>query len=256
MPGPILGVIGFLLRRQIAKDDQASGLADRAGESPPIIAAVRDHAGGFIRIVGITASVGVVFYTAFVYLSTYLSEIVKVPRAEALDMNTVAMAVMAALMPVFAVISDRVGRRPVMIISGIALAVLAYPLFLLLHSGNTLLEQVGDFTLAILIGAYTGPFAAITVEQLPHRVRYSGVSVGFSIAMGVFGGTTPLVATWLILETGSDLSPAFYLMAFMVLGVVTLFLTPETAGRPDFSHPRGASSRRGGGDPEGEARKA
>lgn len=229
VPGPILGVVGFYLRRHIP--DGGAPEKTTAPTRMPIVIALREHGGAMLRVATIAAAYGVVFYISFVYLTTYLTDIVKLPRAEALDINTAAMVLLAVLVPAFAILSDRVGRRPVMFVGFAGLFAFAYPLFILLHSGELVQELVGDFCLAILISAIGGPVAAQMVELFPRAIRYSGVSVAYSLTMGVFGGSAPLVATWLIAKTGSDFSPAFYMMGFSLLGVVTLLFTSESSDR-------------------------
>jgi MHS family proline/betaine transporter-like MFS transporter len=231
LPGPIIGVVGIVLRRHIHEVDRLPGPDERGAARTPIGEVLRDHRKAMIELFALSAAIGVAYYIAFVYLTTYLSDVVGSPRAEALDMNTAAIVFLILCMPGFAWLSDRIGRRPVMLAGSGGLALLSYPLFLLLHSGDARLELAGDFSFAFLIAAFGGPAAARMVELFPHRVRFTGVSVGYSLPMGVIGGSTPLVATWLIAETGNPFSPAFYLMAFALLGVVALLFTPETNRR-------------------------
>lgn len=226
VPGPILGLLGVVLRRYILENvppDDRSGVA-----TLPIVESMRDHGNAMLRVATIVASVMVAFYTTFIYLTTYLTDVVRAPIAESLQVNTIAMALLAVLAPVAATVSDRVGRKPVMLAGVGALFVLSYPLFVLLHSGDTTLELIGDFTLTLIVAVYLGPLTAQMIELFPRRIRYTGVSVAYSLPVAVFGGTVPLVLTWLIATTGNDLSPAFYLMAFAGLGIVALVLTPET----------------------------
>lgn len=229
VPGPILGVVGFFLRRHIQETNAPSEASKH--EPMPIVVAFREHGGAMLRVSAIAAAYGVVFYLSFVYLTTYLTDAVKLSRAEALDINTAAMVIMVILVPTFALLSDRVGRRPIMLAGFLGLVIFAYPLFILLHSGDLVQELVGDFSLAILISAIGGPVAAQMVELFPRNIRYTGVSVAYSLTMGVCGGTAPLVATWLIAESGNDFAPAFYMIGFAALGVLTLLFTPETNDR-------------------------
>jgi len=107
----------------------------------------------------------------------------------------------------FAALSDRVGRRPMLIAGSALFVVAAYPLFLLLNSGSL----------------------TAGVELFATRVRYSGFSVGYNIAVAGFGGTTPYVVTWLTGATGA-LAPAFYLMGAALLSLLTVLGLRETAG--------------------------
>ena len=226
VPGPIIGVVGYFLRRHIVEVTVAE--ARKRAQSIPILEALRVDGRAMLLVGLLSAAYGVLFYIAAVFLTTYFTDIVKEPRTVALDMNTAAMVLLAVLFPLFAALSDRAGRKPVMLAGGIGLAVLAYPLFLLIHSDDTTLEIVGDFSIVILLSAFGGPIAGLMVEMFPRRVRYSAVSVAYSLPMGVFGGSTPLVATWLIAVTGNDFSPAFYTMGAAVLAVIVLLFIDET----------------------------
>lgn len=227
VPGPIIGVLGIVMRRHIPDADHKSA-AEASDARTPIGEVLRNHRKAMLELTALSSAIGVAYYIAFVYLTTYLTDVVKTPGAEALEMNTAAIVVLILCMPFFAWLSDRIGRRPVMLAGSGGLLVFAYPLFMLLHSGDASLELLGDFSIAILIAALGGPAAARMVELFPHRVRFTGVSVGYSLPMGVLGGSTPLVATWLIAETGNDFSPAFYLMVFAAIGAVSLLVTEET----------------------------
>jgi len=226
LPGPVIGAVGYFLRRHIHESDELR--KDLSHHRTPISEVVRDHRRSMLELGAFSASIGVAYYIAFVYLTTYLTDVVKTESADALDMNTAAIVFLIMCMPIFAWLSDRIGRKPVMLAGSAGLLIFAYPLFLLLHSGDVTLELIGDFSMAFLIAAFGGPAAARMVEFFPHRVRFTGVSVAYSLPMGVLGGSTPLVATWLIAETGNQFSPAFYLMAFAAVGVVAMLLVDET----------------------------
>jgi MHS family proline/betaine transporter-like MFS transporter len=228
LPGPIIGVVGYFVRRHVQESPHSTETDDRTLVPIPIVEALRDDGGALLRVGAISAGYGVAFYMAFVYLTTYLTDAIKLPRAEALDINTAAMAVLVVLIPFFGWLSDGVGRRPVMLVGAGGLMLMAYPLFLFLHSGDPVMELVGDFTFAVLVAAFVGPNTAMMSEMFPRRVRYSGVSVAYSLPMGVLGGATPLVASWLVAATGHDYSPAVYLAALATIGVVAILMSDET----------------------------
>ncbi|MCP4384061.1 MAG: MHS family MFS transporter, partial [Hyphomicrobiales bacterium] len=225
-PAPLIGLIGFLVRRGIAEDRMKAGRAQL-----PIIATVRNHGGSLLRVAGLTTASSVGNYMVFVYGPTYLTESVGLPRTEALTIATGGNAVLIAAIVGFAWLADRFGRRPVLLFGSIGLLVLSYPLFTLLHSGEPALVIVGQAAFAILIGAIGGAVSAVMVELFPRDVRYTGTSFAYGLTLGVLGGTTPLVATALIDVTGSAISPAFYLMFAAAVTVIAALLTPETRDR-------------------------
>ncbi|MEM7442011.1 MAG: MFS transporter [Pseudomonadota bacterium] len=225
--GLLLGGIGFLLRRHIQEIGPALG---GSYEPPrmPIFIVVRDHLPTVLRTFALAGFMGALFYVTFVYLTTYLTEVVGTGRSAVLEINTVAMIVLVIVMPLFGLLSDRIGRKPVIIGSAVGTLVLSYPLFLLLHSGNVGLEVVGDLGLAVLMGASLGPMPALMAELYPKEIRYSATAFSYNLPVAIFGGTAPLIATFLVAETGNDYSPAFYLIVMAVIGLAALMLTPET----------------------------
>ena len=86
--------------------------------------------------------------------------------------------------------------------------------------------------IAACAALFMGPCPAAFVEMFPTRTRYSGIAVGYNLAQALLGGTTPLIATWLIGVTGNDRAPAFYLMALAAVAVAAALALPERAGRP------------------------
>lgn len=230
LAGLLLGLIGFMLRRHMADVSPAVG---GTYEPPrlPIVNVVRDHFPTVLRTFGIGAMAGAAFYIVFVYLTTYLTEVVGTDRGVALDLNTAAMVLVIIVMLVFGWLSDRIGRKPVMATSALLLVLLCYPLFVMLHSGNLVWEIVGDLCFAVVVGAILGPLPALMAELYPREVRYSATAFSYNLPVAIFGGTAPLIATFLVTETGNDYSPAFYLMALAVVGLIALVLTPETKDR-------------------------
>jgi MHS family proline/betaine transporter-like MFS transporter len=109
---------------------------------------------------------------------------------------------------------------------------LAYPLFLLLNSGSLAAAITAHCLLAAIESVYVSTAVTAGVELFTTRVRYSGFSIGYNVAVAGFGGTTPYVVTWLTASTGNVLAPAFYLIAAAVVSLATVFALRETAGQP------------------------
>jgi MHS family proline/betaine transporter-like MFS transporter len=101
-----------------------------------------------------------------------------------------------------------------------------------MHSGQTAAVLLGQFGFALLVGIYAGPSAAAMSELFPRALRCTGVGVAYSLTASVLGGTTPLVATYLISRTHYDLTPAFYAMVAPAVSLVTVLTLRESAFRP------------------------
>ena len=104
----------------------------------------------------------------------------------------------------------------------------AVPLFWLLNHPSDFLAQLGQLGLVLLVGVYYGPLPAILVEAAPPTVRCTAVALGYNLCLGLFGGLSPLVATWLVERTGDEIAPAFVIMASAAVTFATLFSFRET----------------------------
>jgi MFS transporter, MHS family, citrate/tricarballylate:H+ symporter len=127
-------------------------------------------------------------------------------------------------------LSDRVGRRPVNILSNLALLVLIYPVFLWITTARTEFALVAGVAILTVVANFPGGviFAAIS-ESLPKRIRGAGFALVYAVSISSLGGTTQLVVTWLIHVTGSAIAPAWYLIGATAAGQVALLLMPESA---------------------------
>jgi MHS family proline/betaine transporter-like MFS transporter len=152
--------------------------------------------------------------------------------ARALDINSLNLLFMLALALPCAALSDRIGRKPMLFASYFGVFLLAWPLWWLMHHESAVLIVAGQMGFALLIVLALGTSGAVFVEALPPEVRCSGVSVAYNMCVAVFGGTTPLVATYLMTRTADDFAPVYYLMAVAVVQLVALFGLKDLAGKP------------------------
>jgi MHS family proline/betaine transporter-like MFS transporter len=131
-----------------------------------------------------------------------------------------------------AALSDRIGRKPLLIAGASGFAVCAYPLFLLLNSG-TLAAAIGAHAgLAAIEAVFVSASLAAGAELFATRVRSSGYAIGYNVSVALFGGTAPYVATWLTKETGNPVAPAYYVIVAALVSLATVLTMRETMGRP------------------------
>jgi MHS family proline/betaine transporter-like MFS transporter len=222
--GLAVGLGGLAIRRHYVER-----VPHQAPCESPLGEAFRIHWPTILHLVALVAGISVGFYTTFVYAPTWVHQVTNVPARTALEINTVAMAVSLVLIPYAGHISDRFGRRPVLLLGSAALALLAYPLMALMARGHPAGIFVGQLSLALIVAGIGGVLPATMAELAPWRVRCTVLSVAYNLGVALLGGSTPLIAAWLLAKTGLTLAPAVYLAGAGVLSTIGALFLPHTA---------------------------
>jgi MFS transporter, MHS family, proline/betaine transporter len=225
--GLVVGIAGYLLRRHVL---ETLPVSER--KRAPIVETLHDHWRIVLGFAGLSVFNAVGFYVGFVYLVSWLQTADGIAPARALEINTLSMAALLPVMIVTALLSDRFGRKPFLLFACALGFVGALPVFLLLYHPSPLLAQIGQLGLVLMVGIYGGTQPAIMVEAAPPSVRCTAVSLGYNASLGVIGGLTPLVATWLVERTESEIAPAFLVMAAAAVTFATVLCFHETYRKP------------------------
>src|SRR5215475_9771250 len=233
--GLMVGIAGYLLRRHVL-DTAPAERRKRA----PIIETLHDHWRIVLGFAGLSVFNAVGFYVGFVYLVSWLQTADGIAPARALEINSLSMAVLLPVVIATGLLTDRIGRKPVLLLACILGFVGALPVFLLLNHPSALLAQLGQLGLVVMIGLYGGAQPTIMVETAPLPVRCTAVALGYNISLGVIGGSTPLVATWLVNRSGDEITPAFMVMAAAAVTFATPLWFRETYRTPFIGGRSGA----------------
>ncbi len=225
--GIIVGIAGFVLRRHVTDNTPTE-----RGERSPFVETVREHWRLVVRLAGLSMFNGVVFYVMFVYAASWIQTADGIAPAHALAINTLSMSLLLPALLVSGWLSDRVGRKPVLLLAAILTVIAALPLFWVMYHPTPALIFVGQTGFGVLIGMYSGAQATAMVELAPSRIRCTAVALGYNVCLGVFGGLSPLVATWLVERTADQLAPAYLIMAAAVVSFVAALGMPETYRKP------------------------
>ncbi|MBO0883320.1 MAG: MFS transporter, partial [Mycobacterium sp.] len=190
------------------------------------------HRKSLLITIGLELAENATTYLLTGYLPTYLKQVGRISGGTGLMMIMMVLIMMLVTVVFVAKLSDRVGRKPILWTGCGLLIVCSIPAFLLIRCGGAYsVRLIG----VILIGAMLLCFNATTPSTLPAlfptSVRYFAVAIGFNVSVSAFGGTTPLVAEALVSGTGNVMVPAFILMAAGLVGAITVWFTPETAGK-------------------------
>jgi MFS transporter, MHS family, proline/betaine transporter len=226
-----LGIVGFYIRTKIEDTPEFLSL-EKLENVPqsPVKEVFRLHWKQLLQMSGLEIMMHVTFYVVLVYLLTYQEKVLGFDAGTAALLSTVASIAGLVLVPVCGALSDRIGRRPLLIIAAVALIVLSVPLFLVMGSGVSWAGTVGTLGLGIILALILGVHAVAAAELFPTRTRQTGLSLAYSITAAIFAGTVPYVLTWLIAQTGNDMMPAFYLILVGIIGLVAVLSMKETKG--------------------------
>lgn len=223
--GIVIAIAGWLIRRHASEPPRP---ADMPMEKSPVIIALRDHWRPMLQVMGLALAVNASFYMMFVYANTYLTEHMHFSTSRAMEINTVNLFLLTALIPVAGWICDRIGRKPVLLSGALALIFLSWPLFWMMHHATESMIFLGQLGFAVIIAWIWGANPAALSEILPQNVRVSAFSIAYSICLAIFGGTTPLVAAYLLRRTSDDFSPVWYLIFLAVISFITVLTIKET----------------------------
>lgn len=228
-----LGLIGRYIRIKLEDSPKFKELEQSHQVSDaPVKLLFTTHRRAFIIAIGVTMLNAVGFYTILSYMPTYLSVELKVSESDSFLATTIALAAYIGLIFMMGKLSDIFGRKTMLVVASLFFIFLTVPLFSYLGAAGL----VGIILIQIAFGAMLtmndGTLPCFLSEIFPTKIRYSGFALSFNLANAIFGGTAPLVATWLIQTTGNKLAPAWYLVAAALIAMVAMLASRETAGKP------------------------
>ncbi|AXE90057.1 Alpha-ketoglutarate permease [Streptomyces sp. Go-475] len=222
--GAVLSLVGFWIRQGAQETRSAE---QQRAPRPGLFEALRRHPRESLLIGGITAGGTIAYYTWTSYLPTYAELNAGVEKSDALLAGTISLAFFALLQPLGGLLSDRFGRRPLLLFFGLGFALLAVPLLHTLRDSFAVLLLVQCAGMVLLTG-FTSISAAVNAEIFPPRVRAAGIGFPYSLTVALFGGTAPYVGTLFKEQGHAGLFPWYVAVICLVSSVVYLRL-PETA---------------------------
>jgi MFS family permease len=168
------------------------------------------------------------FYLITAYTPTFGTTVLKLPMQDSLIVTVFVGLSNLILLPLGGAISDRIGRKPVLIAMTVLAILTAYPVLLWLVSAPSFERLLMvELWLSVMYGLYNGAMVVFLTEIMPVAVRTSGFSLAYSLATAIFGGSTPFIVTWLISETGNRAVPGLWVSFVAVLGLVATLLLKE-----------------------------
>jgi len=226
----ILVIFGFAIRMKIAETPLFARIEATHSESrAPIVEVIRTSWRQVLIGIGSRIGSDIVFYVFTLFLLIYLPQRLGMSNASALTAVLAAAAAQIVSITFFGALSDRIGRRPVLIGGAVGAIVWSFAFFVLLDSKNPALIVLASAIGMTIHAAMWGPLASYLPEMFDTRVRCTGASVSFQLA-GIFGNApAPLIATGLLAAYNSSLPVSIYVSASLVLVVACALLARETA---------------------------
>jgi MHS family proline/betaine transporter-like MFS transporter len=219
----LIGVVGLYIRTQVEDTPQFKEAQDRKELSArPLLDAWRNHKKGLLILSGFATGPNVAYYFLFVYLPSYLSSTGLMPYADAMKLNSVSSAVYAISIPIIGWLSDTYNKRNFLIVSCLGFILFSYPMILLHNSGIFWTALAAQVVYALFIGFFIGPMSAVMADLFPTRTRNTSISVGYAWSTAIFGGTAPMVATYLNANGGGPGAVAAYLAVTNVIAIIAV----------------------------------
>lgn len=228
--GILLTGIGLFIRLAIVESPVFVAVRDSQSIAAiPILHVLRDHPRNVLLAMGARMVENSSFYVISVFVLSYATEQLGLPKALVLNGVLLASAIQFLAIPAFGALSDRLGRRPVYLAGSIGMGLYALPFFWLLDSGSTAIVWLAISLGLVIHSAMYGPQAAFFSELFGTNVRYSGASLGYQLASPLAGGLAPLIAAGLLTTTdGHPWSVAAYLIVLSVITTASVLLAAET----------------------------
>jgi len=184
------------------------------------------QSGGVIIVTNVT------LFIVVTYVPTYLVSTLRLTSSDSLHLTLFGQALLIVTIPLLGLLADKIGRRTMMLIGSVGIAVLAAPCFHMLIEGSFAQQMFSLVLMNLCLSCMLSCVLSKVPSLFSTKVRFTGMAISYNVCVAVFAGTAPLLNAWLIDVTGSHMVPAYYLIAGAVAGIVALLASSERTGRP------------------------
>jgi MFS transporter, MHS family, proline/betaine transporter len=239
--GLVIGPVGLFIRRHLNETAAFVEARGRTAAGESFGTAVAMHLKEVLVSMGLVTAGTISMYVIVLYMPTFARLELQLPLDQAFLAQSIALVCMIVLIPVFGALSDRIGRKPLMIAALVPYLLLSYPLFHWMQNNPSFASlAIAQTVFCCLLACFYGPVSTAVAEQFAVRARSTGLGIAYNVAVMIFGGFAQFFVTWLIHVTGSPLAPSFYVMFGAALGLVSAFALTDRASddrlaaRPHF----------------------
>lgn len=226
--GLFIGLVGLYIRANLSesplyKAAKASGSLSRM----PVRDTITKHWLALIIAIGVYLTVTAPFYTITVFIENFMRKLGYTDNQSSV-VGTMILVILIIGFPISAQISDKIGRKPVLITSAISIMILSYPIFVALGSMNYIVALISQIIFAIIVAAYMGPVPTLLVEIFPTKVRFTGIALSYNLSAAIFGGSAPMIGMMLVQFTGDKYALSYYLITLSIVSLFILKFYKET----------------------------
>jgi len=236
MIGLVIGPVGFYMRLRLQETPEflAHRSTVKRSDPIPIRQLVGDQKMRLLAAMGLVFGGAATVYVLFIFMPTYAVKVLKLDLQASFTAPVIGGAMLTIFCPLFGLLSDHRGRK---VVIGSAIAIflaIVYPAFVWLNAApSTGRLMMVEVAFGVLMAGYAGPFGATLAETFSVGVRVTGMLAAYNFGIAIFGGFAPLIISWLIGVTGNPLAPAYYVMAGLLLSLLSLLLvaSPSIPGQ-------------------------
>ncbi|GLC94266.1 MFS transporter [Cupriavidus sp. TA19] len=222
--GLLIAPLGWWIRRHLEEPEESMEARAKSGKTS-LRATLAKYPRAIAATLALTTCATTSAYIFIIYMPTFVARQFHIPLNDAFMAQTIGLLAFIVTVPITGALSDRYGRKVVMLAFLAPYALLIYPLFAWVQSAPVLANLLVVYTvLSVFLGGFFGPFSTALGEQFPTAVRSSGLAICYNLAVMIFGGFAQFIVTWLIQSTGVTLAPVFYTTAGSVLGLIGCLL--------------------------------
>jgi MHS family proline/betaine transporter-like MFS transporter len=210
--GP-LGLVGLYLRKHLEDTPEFLEMVKSGKtEASPLRTAVTTAWGALLFCVGFVVIKAVGHWTLQTFMPSYLSTELHYSKLDSYAITTVGLFAIAVMVPFMGYLSDKFGRKPLMLAGCAGFILFTYPAMMVMARGDMLSAILAMLLLGAFIAAFDGACSAAMAELFPTSIRYGGMAIAYNVAVAFFGGITPWFSAYLMTSTGNPFSPAYYVM--------------------------------------------
>lgn len=235
LAGP-LGLVAHYIRTKLEDSPTYQEMQKRVFEKTedaphPLRDLFRNHLKELVISFGACMLNAVGFYVVLTYLPVYLETVVMMEASQASLITTISLIAYVLFIFGSGHLSDKFGRKKMLILACVSFIVLTVPAFMLLNTNEFFTVLVVELVMCLILTINDGTLSSYLTETFPTSVRYTGFALSFNMANALFGGSASFIATALIAATGSNLAPAWYMVGVSCLALIAMILSHEHTGK-------------------------